>query len=94
MPEIHPNTGNYHDRQDIDVYWSVLDRLFTPIGSRVALPGYGFPYYSWPQLPVEDLQAAIESAVAGDELVDRVGHQFALGELDVTIETDERVGGW
>ena len=94
MPEIHPNTGNYHDRQEIDVYWSVLDRLFTPIGTRQALPGYGFPYFSWPQLPQPDLQEAVTNAVRGDELVDRVGYEYSDGHLTVDIVTDQRVGGW
>ena len=94
MPEIHPLTGNYHTEQQVDVYWSVLDRIFTPLGSRVALPGYGFPYYTWPQLTDRQLRQAVSDAVRSDNLVDRIGFEREGSDLVVTIETDVRVEGW
>ena len=96
MPEINPLTGNYHTAQEIDVYWSVLDRMFTPRGTRLGLPRYGFPYYSWPQLTEANLRQAVLAAVRSDSLVDRVGFErdTVNGELTVNIETDQRVGGW
>ena len=96
MPEIHPSTGNYHDRQDHDVYWSVYDRLYTPYGTRVALPGYGFPHYTWPQLSNAELQGAVGQAVATDELVDLIDFDRnpLTGDVIVNIQTNERVGGW
>ena len=96
MPEIHPNTGNYHTEQEIDVYWSVLDRMFTPRGTRPGVPRYGFPYFDWPQMDRTSLRRAIAAAVRSDQLVDRIGFNYPSGSNDLTVNiyTDQRVGGW
>ena len=94
MPEIHPVNGNYHIRQDTDVYWSVYDRLFTPFGTRQALPGYGFPTFTWPQLTQQELQDAVLRALGTDALIDRVGFDRNADGVTVAVETDERQGGW
>ena len=87
--EINDRTGNYHDRQDVDLQQSVEDRLFTALGSRPIWPGYGFPA-AWPQLSRSELQDAVTRAVDTDAFVDRMGFSYDGADLIVTIYTDAR----
>ena len=87
--EINSRTGNYHDFQDQDLYQSVEDRMFTPLGARTIYPTYGFPI-SWPQLGSVRLRDAITDAINGDEFVDRMAFRMVGPALIVDVETDAR----
>ena len=90
MPrEINSRTGNYHDRQDEDLFQSVEDRLHTDRGSRVIWPTYGFPAH-WPQLRRSALRRAIEFAIGGDEFADFIGFRMRNTDLIVDVDTVSR----
>ena len=90
MPrEINDRTGNYHDRQDLDLQQSVEDRMFTDLGSRPVWTTYGFPS-SWPQLTREQLETAVTSAVDTDEFVDSMAFSYDGNDLIVDIYTNAR----
>ena len=90
MPrEINARTGNYHDEQIQDLYQSVEDRMFTPLGARLVYPTYGFPT-SWPQLPSGELRQAIVRAIGSDEFADRMAFRMEGLDLIVDVETDAR----
>ena len=87
--EINSRTGNYHTEQDQDLYQSIEDRMFTPLGARRVYPTYGFPI-SWPQLGSTELRNAITAAIDGDEFVDRMAFRMVGPSLIVDVETDAR----
>ena len=86
--EINARTGNYHDRQDEDLFQSVEDRLHTDLGTRIVWRNYGFPV-TWPQLGQTALRRAILAAV-DDPFVDSVEFSMNGADLIVDIDTQAR----
>ena len=91
MPrEINARSGNYFDEQDLDLFQSIEDRMFTPLGARLVYPTYGFPI-SWPQLSRTALRDAVTAAINTDELVDRMAFRMEGISLIVDVQTDARL---
>ena len=92
MPEIDRVTGNYIETQQADLLQATRDRFFTILGTRAAIPEYGFPLDRWTQLPRPQLESAIRQTLETDALIDRVDVDYLPGGVvEVVVNSLIRV---
>ena len=95
MPSVDAQTGNLFESQGLDLLQSCHDRLGVERGTRAALPEYGFPFGSWPQLPGGNaaITVAIDRALQTDTRIDSREYNFIgnRGRVEVIVNSNTRI---